>query len=42
LNKTYWLLIYADDINMLGKNTKTIKKNREAPLQASREIHLEV
>jgi hypothetical protein len=29
LNRAYQLLIYADDVNPLGNNTDTIKKNRE-------------
>jgi hypothetical protein len=29
LNRTYQLLAYADDVNLLGDGTETIKGNRE-------------
>jgi hypothetical protein len=42
LNGTQRLLAYADDVNLLGDNIDTIKKNRETLLDATKEIGLEI
>jgi len=39
---THQLLVYADDVNMLGGSVHTIKENTEALVVASKEIGLEV
>jgi hypothetical protein len=42
LNGTHQLLVYADDVNILGGSTHTLRKNTEALLIASKAIGLEV
>jgi hypothetical protein len=42
LNRTYQLLAYADDVNLPGDNTDTIKKTTETLLDARREVALEI
>jgi hypothetical protein len=42
LKGTHKLLVYADDINLLGYNIGIIKKNRETLIHASKEVCLEI
>jgi hypothetical protein len=42
LNGTYQLLVYADDVNLLGDNTDTIKKNARTLIGPSKEVGLKV
>ena len=41
LNGTHQLLVYANDVNVLGGSEHTTKKNKEALVDASKEIGLE-
>jgi hypothetical protein len=42
LNYTHQLLVYADDVNILGGSIHTIKKKTQALIVASKETGLEV
>jgi hypothetical protein len=42
LNGTHRLLVYADDVNLLGDNIDTIKKNTQTLIDSSTEVGLEV
>jgi hypothetical protein len=42
LNWTHQLLVYADDMNQLGDNIGTMKKNTEILIGPSKEVGLEV
>jgi hypothetical protein len=37
-----WVLVYADNVLLLGDSVNTIKENTEALLEASRDIGLEI
>ncbi|KAJ4445236.1 hypothetical protein ANN_07037 [Periplaneta americana] len=41
LNGLHQLLVYADDVNMLGENPQTIRENAEILVEASKAIGLE-
>jgi hypothetical protein len=42
LDGKHQLLVYANNINMLGKNISTMKRKTEALLEANRDVDLEV
>jgi hypothetical protein len=42
LNGTHQLLVYADDVNLLGDDIETIKKNTQTLTDAGKEVGLEV
>jgi hypothetical protein len=42
LNGTHQLLVYADDVNILGGSIHAIRKNTQALVIANKEIGLEV
>jgi hypothetical protein len=42
MNGTHQLLVYADDVNLLGSSVNTINENTETLLEASADIGLEI
>jgi hypothetical protein len=42
LNGTHQLLVYADDVNILGGSVHTLKENAEVLIVARKEIGLEL
>ena len=42
LNGTHQLLVYVDDVNILGESVHTVKENAEALILATKEIGVEV
>jgi hypothetical protein len=42
LNGTHQLLVYADDVNLLGDSINTIKENTETFLGAIEDVGLEI
>jgi hypothetical protein len=42
LNGTHQLLDYTDNVNLLGDNINTIKRNTETLIDASKEVGLEI
>jgi hypothetical protein len=42
LNGAHQLLSYVDDMNLLGDNIETVKKNTETLIDACKEVGLEI
>jgi hypothetical protein len=42
LNGTHQLLVYADDVNLLGDDIETIKKSTQTLIDTGKEVGLEV
>jgi len=41
MNGTHLLLVHTNDVNILGENINTIKKNKDALVEGNREVGLE-
>jgi hypothetical protein len=41
INVTHQLLVFADDVNLLGDNVDTVKKYTETLIDSSKEVGLE-
>jgi hypothetical protein len=41
-NGTHQLLLYADDVNLLGDNRDTLKKNTQTLIDATKDVGLEI
>jgi hypothetical protein len=42
LSGTYQLLVYVDDVNLLGDSVNIIKENTKSLLEANRDVGLEI
>ena len=42
MNGKYQLLVYSDDVNMLGEHLQTVRENTEIFIKGSTDIGLEV
>ena len=42
MNGKYQLLVYADDVNLLGDNLQIVRENAEIFIKASKDIVLQV
>jgi hypothetical protein len=42
LNGTHQILVYGDDVNIMGGSVHTIKENREALVVASKDIRVDL
>jgi hypothetical protein len=42
LNRTHQLLVYTDDVNVLGKNINIIRNNNKTLAEDSKEVGLKI